>query len=70
MNKGSFDGGGLLIILFDLRDAVDDSPHPSKKLELLILLRIDILDIVRYFGKEKICQMEVLDWVVLGLEFF
>ena len=49
MNKWSFHGGWLLIILFNLRDAVDDAPHASKKLELLVLLRIDILNVVGNF---------------------
>lgn len=55
MHKGSFDSCGLFIVLLDLGDAVDNVPHASKKLKLLVLLWIDILDIVRNFRKEKIC---------------
>lgn len=70
MNKGSFDGVGLLIILFDLRNVVNGISYASKKFKLLVLFRINVLDIVGNLRKKKICQIEILDWAIFFFKLF
>ena len=70
MYKGSFDGIGFLIILFDLRNVVNGISYASKKFKLLVLFRINALDVVGNLRKKKICQIEILDWAIFCFKLF